>query len=136
MLSQVRWMMSVAIGIAVVVAVWLEPDVRDPAGEPARPRPGAEARARRSAGDLTPVPGAGGAGQTRSASAQWQARIAAYWAELDALLADPSLAGREREAAREALLAQHFEVAERGQVRALDAGRARRAQADGLQNKP
>lgn len=128
MLSQIRWMMGVAIGIAIIVAVWLEPDVRDPSGEPARPRPRFESGTTQGTTD--------GRGEPRSASVRWQARIAVYWAELDVLLADPNLAGREREVAREALLARHFEVAERGHVRALDAGRARRADAAGLRKSP
>ncbi|MCS5637427.1 MAG: lipase chaperone [Myxococcota bacterium] len=135
MLSQLRWMMGVAIGVAIMVAVWLEPKVRDPSGEPARPRPRPEA-------GMTENPSAraqgamGDPGRGPSAAVRWQARIAAYWAELDALLADPKLARSEREAAREALLARHFEIGERGHVRALAAGRARRAKADELQKSP
>jgi hypothetical protein len=137
MLSQIRWMMGVAIGVAIIVAVWLEPDVRDPSGEPARPRPQAGMTGNPVANPSASGPAAiGDSGRAASPSVRWQVRIATYWAELDALLADPKLAGSEREAAREALLARHFEVGERGQVRALDAGRARRAQSNGLQKSP
>ena len=75
MLSELRWMLGVAIGLAVVVAVWLEPDVRDPSGEPAQPWPSLVVEA--------PEPGA-----SDSESVRWQQRIAAYWAELDLSLID------------------------------------------------
>jgi len=119
MLSEIRWMLGVAIGLAVVVAVWLEPDVRDPSGEPARPRP--------SRVVATSAPEA-----SDSEAVRWQQRIAAYWAELDRGLADSALGPEARAEFQEALRARLFNVEERPLVRALDAGRARRAPAAAL----
>ena len=116
-------MLGVAIGLAVVVAVWLEPDVRDPSGEPARPRPSRVVE--------TTEPSASG-----SEAVRWQQRIATYWAELDRGLADSALGPEARAEFQETLRARHFNVEERPLVRALDAGRARRAGDSALQKTP
>ncbi len=53
--------------------------------------------------------------------AEWNARLAAYRAARDAVLADPSRDAQAREAAIEDLLARNFDARERIRVRALDA---------------
>ena len=113
-------MLGVAIGLAVVVAVWLEPDVRDPSGEPARPWP-------------TRVVEVAEPSASGSEAVRWQQRIATYWAELDRGLADSALGPEARAEFQETLRARHFNVEERPLVRALDAGRARRAAGAPLQ---
>lgn len=122
MLSQLRWIMGVAIGVAIIVAVWLEPDVRDPSGEPAEPRsrvqqvtspaPASSPAAREAADPVSP-------------SVRWQRRLAAYWADLDGLRDAPGALPEDAQEQREALLAEHFSVEERPLVRALDASRDR-----------
>ena len=67
---------------------------------------------------------------------RWQQRIAAYWAELDRGLADSALSAAGRAEFHESLRAHHFNVEERPLVRALDAGRARRAGDAALQKAP
>jgi hypothetical protein len=121
-LSQARWMLGVAIGVAVIVAVWLEPDVRDPSGEPARPRP---ERVAPSGRPSLPTAEARAPASPDSASVRWQRRLAAYWAELDAGMDDPALRAEDRAAFQETLRARHFDAQERPVVRALDAGRER-----------
>jgi len=108
-------MLGVAIGVAIIVAVWLEPDVRDLSGEPARPRPPIARDA------------VAGSPETRalSPSVRWQQRLEAYWAELDAALADSRNGEADRRAIQETLRAEHFELEERPTVRALDATRER-----------
>ncbi|MDE0885179.1 MAG: hypothetical protein OSB70_06565 [Myxococcota bacterium] len=108
MLSQLRWILGMAIGVVIMAAVWREPYVRDPSGEPARPRPAIA----RSAEPAAPSP-----------SVRWQLRLEAYWAELDASLADPLNAGADHRVIQEILRAQHFELDERPTVRVLDASR-------------
>lgn len=113
MLSQIRWMLGMAIGVAIIVAVWLEPEVRDLSGEPAVPRqtlPRAQ-------------PGPGVAATNPSSSVRWQQRLKAYWTELEAALTDPGNAGADPVELQEGLRARHFSVEERPLVRALDANR-------------
>jgi len=122
MLSQLRWIMGVAIGVAIIVAVWLEPDVRDPSGEPAEPR----ARMQRVSPAVPPPSSTGAeAADSASPSVRWQRRLAAYWADLDGLRDAPGAVPEDTQKQREALLAEHFSVEERPLVRALDASRPR-----------
>jgi hypothetical protein len=114
MLSQVRWILATAIGVAIVVAVWLEPDVRDPSGEPAVPR----TLPAENLSTNTP------SGQTQeSPSVEWQSRLRAYWHDVDRILAKRSGSKADHEKIRDALRTRHFTVEERPTVRALDATR-------------
>ena len=127
MLSQLRWILGVAIGVAVVVAVWLEPDVRDPSGEPAVPRSAPSGLASPpDAGSLLPSrkpPESPAADGTASSSVEWQNRLREYWADVDRILAQRRGNTRDHDEIREALRARHFSVDERPAVRALDASR-------------
>jgi len=139
MLSQLRWVLGVAIGVAVIVAVWLEPDVRDPSGEPAVPRSAPSGLASPpDSGSLLPLPASPtsptspaspaslkslAANGTASSSVEWQNRLRAYWADVDRILAQRRGSTKDHDQIREALLTRHFNVDERPAVRALDASR-------------
>jgi hypothetical protein len=133
MLSQLRWILGVAIGVAVIVAVWLEPDVRDPSGEPAVPRSAPSGLASPpDSGSLLPLPASPAspaslkslaANGTASSSVEWQNRLRAYWADVDRILAQRRGSTKDHDQIREALLTRHFNVDERPAVRALDASR-------------
>ena len=133
MLSQLRWVLGVAIGVAVIVAVWLEPDVRDPSGEPAVPRSTQSGLANApDSGSLLTSPASpastastanGTANETASSSVEWQNRLREYWADVDRILAQRRGNTKDHDQIREALLARHFNVDERPAVRALDASR-------------
>jgi len=127
MLSQLRWVLGVAIGVAVIVAVWLEPDVRDPSGEPAVPRSTQSGLANApDSGSLLPSTAStanGTANETASSSVEWQNRLREYWADVDRILAQRRGNTKDHDQIREALLSRHFSVDERPAVRALDASR-------------
>ena len=130
MLSQLRWILGVAIGVAVIVAVWLEPDVRDPSGEPAVPRSTQSGLANApDSGSLLPSPASADSPKssattgTASSSVEWQNRLRAYWADVDRILAQRRGNTKDHDQIREALLSRHFSVDERPAVRALDASR-------------
>ncbi len=133
MLSQLRWILGVAIGVAVIVAVWLEPDVRDPSGEPAVPRSTQSGLANAPDSDsLLPLPASptsadspksSASNGTASSSVEWQNRLRAYWADVDRILAQRRGNTKDHDQIREALLTRHFSVDERPAVRALDASR-------------
>ncbi|HIG02320.1 MAG TPA: hypothetical protein EYQ66_13610 [Myxococcales bacterium] len=133
MLSQLRWILGVAIGVAVIVAVWLEPDVRDPSGEPAVPRSTQSGLANApDSGSLLPLPASPASADspkssattgTASSSVEWQNRLRAYWADVDRILAQRRGNTKDHDQIREALLTRHFSVDERPAVRALDATR-------------
>lgn len=133
MLSQLRWILGVAIGVAVIVAVWLEPDVRDPSGEPAVPRSTQSGLANApDSGSLLPLPASPASADspkssattgTASSSVEWQNRLRAYWADVDRILAQRRGNTKDHDQIREALLTRHFSVDERPAVRALDASR-------------
>jgi hypothetical protein len=133
MLSQLRWILGVAIGVAVIVAVWLEPDVRDPSGEPAVPRSTQSGLANApDSGSLLPSPASPASADspkssattgTASSSVEWQNRLRAYWADVDRILAQRRGNTKDHDQIREALLTRHFSVDERPAVRALDATR-------------
>jgi len=133
MLSQARWILATAIGVAVVVAVWLEPDVRDPSGEPAVPRtlPAENFSANAPSGQTQKSPPgppsesgrAAPASGAESPSVEWQSRLRAYWHDVDRILAKRSDSKADHEKIRDALRARHFTVEERPTVRALDATR-------------
>jgi len=132
MLSQLRWVLGVAIGVAVIVAVWLEPDVRDPSGEPAVPRSTQSGLANApDSGSLLPSAANGSANgsanetanETASSSVEWQNRLREYWADVDRILAQRRGNTKDHDQIREALLSRHFSVDERPAVRALDASR-------------
>ena len=133
MLSQLRWILGVAIGVAVIVAVWLEPDVRDPSGEPAVPRSAQTGLATPpDSGSLRPLPASPtspaslkslAANGTASSSVEWQNRLRAYWADVDRILAQRRGNTKDHDQIRKALITRHFNVDERPAVRALDASR-------------
>jgi hypothetical protein len=133
MLSQLRWILGVAIGVAVIVAVWLEPDVRDPSGEPAVPRSTQSGLANApDSGSPLPLPASPASADspkssattgTASSSVEWQNRLRAYWADVDRILAQRRGNTKDHDQIREALLTRHFSVDERPAVRALDATR-------------
>ncbi len=126
MLSQLRWILGVAIGVAVIVAVWLEPDVRDPSGEPAVPRSAQSGLANApDSGSLlaSPASPASATNGTASSSVEWQNRLREYWADVDRILAQRRGSTKDHDQIREALLTRHFNVDERPAVRALDASR-------------
>ena len=131
MLSQLRWVLGVAIGVAVIVAVWLEPDVRDPSGEPAVPRSTQSGLANAPdsgsllASPASPASPASATNETASSSVEWQNRLREYWADVDRILAQRRGNTKDHDQIREALLARHFNVDERPAVRALDASRTR-----------
>ena len=128
MLSQLRWVLGVAIGVAVIVAVWLEPDVRDPSGEPAVPRSTQSGLANApDSGSLlaSPASPASATNETASSSVEWQNRLREYWADVDRILAQRRGNTKDHDQIREALLSRHFSVDERPAVRALDASRTR-----------
>ena len=129
MLSQLRWVLGVAIGVAVIVAVWLEPDVRDPSGEPAVPRSTQSGLANAPdsgsllASPASPASPASATNETASSSVEWQNRLREYWADVDRILAQRRGNTKDHDQIREALLTRHFNVDERPAVRALDASR-------------
>ena len=129
MLSQLRWVLGVAIGVAVIVAVWLEPDVRDPSGEPAVPRSTQSGLANAPdsgsllASPASPASPASATNETASSSVEWQNRLREYWADVDRILAQRRGNTKDHDQIREALLSRHFSVDERPAVRALDASR-------------
>lgn len=116
MLSQLRWMMGVAIGVIIMFAVWLDPEVPAPGGvrQPVRPPP--------SAAPLPfPAP---------NLEAEWPARLAAYRSAREVLIANTP-DGPVREAALASLLQQYFRPEELAQAEALEraAGAAQRGSA-------
>jgi hypothetical protein len=135
MLSRLRWILATAIGVAIVIAVWLEPDVRDPSGEPATPRAvptrnstahAPSEQARRSSPDpASQATSSPPASPADSPSVEWQSRLRAYWSDLDRILARRQGNKADHDAIRDALRARHFTVEERPTVRALDASRER-----------
>jgi hypothetical protein len=135
MLSQLRWIIATAIGVAIVIAVWLEPDVRDPSGEPATARTAptgdssahalSEQAPRSSPGLASEPTGSSSVSPDDSPSVEWQSRLRAYWAEVDRILARRQSNKADHDKIREALRARHFTVEERPTVRALDASRER-----------
>jgi hypothetical protein len=135
MLSQLRWIFATAIGVAIVIAVWLEPEVRDPSGEPATPRTapigGSSAHApsgqapQTSPGLASEPTGSSSVSLGDSPSVEWQDRLRAYWSDVDRILARRQGNKADHDKVRDALRARHFTVEERPTVRALDASRDR-----------
>jgi hypothetical protein len=117
MLSELRWMIFVVLGIGVMVAVWLEPNARDPSGEAAVPRIRASAESTPPAGKPA-IPAEDASPETR---APWQERFQAYRSARAELLESGNLPEEAKSGEIEKLRSQYFDSLEIPGVRILDA---------------
>ncbi len=105
LLSQLRWILALAIGVCVMIAVWLDPEVKAPGGVEATIR---EPIAAKPLFEPPPPPGA-----------SWEERVAAYRNARTTLLTSTPPGGVQM-AALESLRQQYFPAEELDRAKLTD----------------